>query len=111
MSKTWKNGLDKKVDFLRATKGFFGAHFPSKLSKKHTPVSKKRDPGILKSQSHSVDAGRIQSTPATGASQSGVRTASRNHPSSRAGDQDDVSYKQILQKMIYYDLLRFNKIY
>ena len=37
---------------------------------------------------------RIQSTAASGASQSGVRTASRNHPSSRAGDQDDVSYKQ-----------------
>ena len=73
---------------------FFGAHFPSKLSKNHTPVSKKRDPGTQRTQSASVSRGQCRSMSATGASQRGVRTASRNHPSSRAGDQDDVSYKQ-----------------
>ena len=41
-----------------------------------------------------VNVSQRQSTSASGARQSGVQTASRNHPSSRAGDQDDVSYKQ-----------------
>mgnify|MGYP000435443120 CR=1 FL=1 len=41
-----------------------------------------------------------QSTAASGASQSGVRPAARNHPSTRTGDQDDVSYKQTPSKKL-----------
>ena len=72
----------------RGPGSFLGAHFPSKSSKNTMPASKKRVPGTRQRQSAS----------ASGARQSGVRTASRNHPSSRAGDQDDVSYKQTPSK-------------
>ena len=60
---------------------FFGTHFPSQLAENTAPVDKKRGPGTHQRQSAS----------ASGARQSGVRTASRKHPSTRAGDQDDVS--------------------
>ena len=44
---------------------------------------------------------------ATGAWQSGVRPTARNHPSTHAGDQDDVSYKQTPSnydpRVTYYD--------
>ena len=60
---------------------YLGGHFPSKLAEKHVPAIKKSDLGT---QSR-------QSTAAIGASQSGVRPAARTHPSTRAGDQDDVS--------------------
>ena len=38
-----------------------------------------------------IHGSQSQSAAASGARQSGVRTASPNHPSSGAGDQDDVS--------------------
>ena len=58
---------------------FFGTHFPSKLAQNTTPVRKKRDPGILGIQSGAVHGShRCQAKWCP-------------HPSSRAGDQDDVS--------------------
>ena len=71
-----------------AAGNFLGKHFLSSLVKNTTPVSKKRDPGILRTQSHSVAFSLRQ--PAV-PHKLRPRTASRNHPSSRAGDQDDVS--------------------
>ena len=70
---------------------FFGTHFPSQVAENTMPVDKKRGPGTHPRQSMSVNISQSQSTSATGASQSGVRPASRNHPSSCAGDQDDMS--------------------
>ena len=46
---------------------------------------------LRKSASTSINLNHSQSLSATGASQTGVRPVSRNHPSSRAGDQDEVS--------------------
>ncbi len=43
---------------------------------------------------NSINVSQRQSTSATGAGQTKARTASRNPPSTRTGDQDDVSEKQ-----------------
>ena len=64
------------------------------MVKNTAPVNNKRGPGTQRTQSAVVNVNQRQSTSASGASQRGVRPASWNHPSSRAGDQDDVSYKQ-----------------
>ena len=66
-----------------------GTHFPSKSSKNTMPASKKRCLGIHQRRSMLlVNLGHSgQPVPA----KPRPRTASRNHPSTRAGDQDDVS--------------------
>ena len=72
----------------------FVCMLPSKFAKNTAPAIKKGDPGTQRTQSTAVTLSQRQLHSASGASQSGVRPASWNHPSSRAGDQDDVSYKQ-----------------
>ena len=87
-----KRGGELLIFFIyRGRDPFLGTHFPSKLAQITTPVDKKRGPGTLGTQSTAGELSQTQSTAASGASQSGVRPASWNHPSSRAGDQDDVS--------------------
>ena len=56
--------------------------------------AKQNDLGTQPGQSTSVKLSLRQSLSAKGARQSGTQPASWNHPSTRAGDQDDVSYKQ-----------------
>ena len=95
-----KRGGELLIFFIyRGRDPFLGTHFPRKWAQTTTPVDKKRGPGTLP-QSTSINGSQTRSTAATGASQSGVRTASRNHPSSRAGDQDDVSYTNSLKQVV-----------
>ena len=78
--------------------GFFGRHFPSKCASSTQPVDKIKPPGIRQ---------RLPRVLAEMGFGPGLGT----HPSTRAGDQDDVSSKQtpsnylfrILVILISYD--------
>ena len=72
--------------FLSRSLNQFFENCSKKGSPKSWRVLQKRPSG---NSSTLVNLSQPQSMSASGASQSGVRTASRNHPSSRAGDQDD----------------------